>query len=193
MQRIYQLTARIPLILRVVSLYIAAGSVLWNVPQTLAVASIPVQAIAYAPQVSPTTISGHPVGVSVERLGINLPVIDGSYNAITDSWTLTDDKAQFAAITQIPNNQSGNTFIYGHNTDPVFMKLAGLAQGDIAHVRTNNGHVFEYAYTGQDFVLPNNTSVLSDKPPRPRLTLMTCEGVFSQTRRIMTFDFKKVM
>lgn len=140
-----------------------------------------------------STISGKPVSIHVPRLGIELAIVDGAYDRATDSWTLTDDKAQFATMTDQPNDHSGNTFIYGHNTDQVFARLSGLISGDIVEVKTDNGHTFSYVYSGEQSVLPTNTSVLSDTPATPRLTLMTCEGWLSQTRRIMYFDFKEVI
>lgn len=174
-------------------MYIALGVTIWVVyPTTLVAATIPVQHIAPPVLVNATTISGQPERILVERLGIDLAVVNGKYDAVTDSWTLTEDKAQFATMTQLPNNQYGSTFIYGHNTDKVFAKLAGLKAGDLVKVTTTNGHTFSYVYNGQEIVQPDNTTVLSEVPSRPRLTLMTCEGIFSQTRRIMLFDFKGV-
>jgi sortase (surface protein transpeptidase) len=70
--------------------------------------------------------AGQPVAISLPRLGIELPIISGTYDAAADNWTLSEDKAQFAAMTALPNNETGNTFIYGHNTQAVFAPLAGL-------------------------------------------------------------------
>lgn len=187
---------KIPLIIRVVSLYVCFGLAGWWLT---GVTETPV--LAYTPPIEKpkpavfvqSTISGKPISVHVPRLGIDLLIVDGAYDRATDSWTLTDDKAQFATMTDQPNDHSGNTFIYGHNTDRVFARLAGLVSGDIVQVKTANGHIFSYAYSGEQSVLPTNTSVLSDTSATPRLTLMTCEGWLSQTRRIMYFDFKEVI
>jgi LPXTG-site transpeptidase (sortase) family protein len=137
--------------------------------------------------------TGRPVSIQVANVGIDLKITDGSYDSAHDSWTLTDDKAQFATMTDLPNDRAGQTFIYGHNTDAVFAKLSGLKAGDTATIRTANGHMFTYVYTGEQIVQPSNTQILNDEPATPRLTLMTCEGIFSQTRRIMYFDFKEVI
>jgi LPXTG-site transpeptidase (sortase) family protein len=126
------------------------------------------------------------------RLGIELPIISGTYDAAADNWTLSEDKAQFAAMTALPNNETGNTFIYGHNTQAVFAPLAGLQAGDEATVRTTNGLSFKYTFNGDRLVDPKATSILAPTEA-PSLTLMTCEGIFSEARRVAVFDFKEVL
>lgn len=187
--------SKIPLIVRVVSLYVCFGLAGWG---GFVLTEVPT--LTYTPPVAKpqpavylrSSVSGKPVTILVPRLGIELSIIDGAYDKASDSWTLTDDKAQFATITDRPNDGGGNTFIYGHNTDRVFGRLAGLVDGDIVQIKTDNNHTFSYTYSGQQIVQPTNTSVLADDSAKPRLTLMTCEGWLSQTRRIMYFDFKEV-
>lgn len=192
------MTARVPLILRVVSLYVLVGVPLWYASTTIqpprVVAKVqPALHRQVIPEVVRSIKTGAPVSILVPNVGINLPVIDGTYDSAKDSWTLTDDKAQFAAMTDRPNDRAGNTFIYGHNTDPVFAKLAGLKTGDVAEVKTANDLTFRYVYSGEQIVQPSNTDILNAEPATPRLTLMTCEGIFSQTRRVMFFDFTGVV
>jgi len=59
--------------------------------------------------------------------------------------------------------------------------------------KTANNLTFRYVYSGEQIVQPSNTDILNAEPATPRLTLMTCEGIFSQTRRVMFFDFKEVV
>lgn len=199
MKRLGNITTRIPLILRVVSLYVVVGLPLWFAASsgqfTHRVVVDSHVAVRRQAVVTPlaSVKTGTPTAVAVPNVGISLPVIQGEYDAAKDSWTLTDDKAQFAAMTDQPNDRAGNTFIYGHNTDPVFAKLSALKAGDIAEVKTSNNLTFRYVYTGEQIVQPTNTDILNAEPATPRLTLMTCEGIFSQTRRVMFFDFKEVV
>src|SRR4051794_22638903 len=48
-------------------------------------------------------IMGSPTHISVPNVGIDLPVIPGSYNPQDKSWTLTLDNAQWGSMTSQPN------------------------------------------------------------------------------------------
>jgi LPXTG-site transpeptidase (sortase) family protein len=136
-------------------------------------------------------VSGKPVRIRVASRAIDLPVIDGTYDATSGNWTLSNTKAQFALNSSANNNRGGNTFIYGHDVPQVFKALEGLAVGDIAEVTTDNGYVFTYRYRSAIEVEPTNTSIFTYSGP-PILTLQTCSGIWSQNRRLMTFDFVEV-
>lgn len=187
---------RLPLFLRVVALYVLVALPTWAFIALQPAAEE--TATTYVPLKPAVTVQagdkrvGEPSRITVPRLGIGLSIIDGEYNAKKDTWTLSEDKAQFARMTALPNNESGNTFIYGHNTDAVFAPLAWLEKGDVARVHTTNGLVFQYRYNGRQIVDPSATSILEDTKT-PRLTLMTCEGIFSQSRRVMFFDFERIV
>lgn len=188
-------TVRLPLLLRVVALYVLLVVPAWTL---IALRPDPQVRASIAPAQPAVTLhasdvrAGQPAAISLPRLGIELPVIDGLYDKSSDSWTLTEDKAQFAAMTALPNNQTGNTFIYGHNTAAVFAPLAQLQAGDEAVVRTTNGLRFSYLFNGHQIVNPDTTSILAPTEA-PSLTLMTCEGIFSEARRVAVFEFVKVL
>ncbi len=182
--------AKTPLITKVVSLYIVMISTGWILHQY----ATPAKPAAITYQVIETKqpaeiITGQPTQITIKRLGIDLAVLDGDYNTADDSWTLSDTAAHFATITTLPNNKQGNTFIYGHNTDAVLAPVKDLVTGDLLKVRTTNGHVFNYTYSGDVTVSPDQTSVLSAYSATPQITLMTCQGINNETRRIMHFDF----
>lgn len=188
-------TVRLPLFLRVVALYVFVGLPAWLLismqptPQVRANV-LPPRPVAVVQKQE--LLAGQPASVSLPRLGIELQVIDGQYDKSSDSWTLSEDKAQFATVTTPPNNETGNTFIYGHNTDAVFAPLTKLQPGDEAIIRTTNGLVFIYTFNSAKLVKPDATSTLASTPA-PTLTLMTCEGIFSEARRVAVFDFEKVL
>ncbi len=188
-------TLRLPLLLRVVVVYVVVGVPIWSIIES----QPPQQVSSVLRSDKPAVVlqasdvrAGMPVSMSVPRLGIELPIIDGAYDQPSDSWTLSEDKAQFASVTALPNNQTGNTFIYGHNTAAVFSALAQLQAGDEALIRTTNGLQFTYVFNGNQIVNPDATSILSPTAA-PTLTLMTCEGIFSEARRVALFDFKEVV
>ena len=185
----------LPLFFRVVGVYVLVGAIGWGgvslfPEEQVSAVQLP-QKTAIVLQASEVR-AGMPSSISLPRLGIELAVIDGAYDKPTNSWTLTDDKTQFAAMTALPNNETGNTFIYGHNTAAVFAPLVQLQAGDEAIVRTTNGLSFHYRFNGNQIVNPDATSILAPTDA-PTLTLMTCEGIFSEARRVAQFNFEKVI
>ena len=132
-------------------------------------------------------IVGKPARIVVSDASIDLPVIDGAYSTETGEWTLTDTKAQFALPTSQPNDQAGNTLIYGHDTNRIFHQLHNLPLGSHAVVHTDNGHQLTYALRASEVVDPSNTAIF-DYQGKPQLTLQTCTGAFSEARKFFYFD-----
>ena len=185
-----------PLLLRVVLLYAATGIIpasnLYGEHQLkpAAVETYSQIASAQLPDASELRqLSGQPRRLNIERLGIDLEVRDGTYDPAIDSWSLSDDAVHFVTATAAPNDSRGNTFLYGHNTQPILEKTINISVGDRAVIQTDNGLSFVYEYRGDSTVAPNQTEVLNDSPDSPRLTLMTCSGWWSETRRLMYFNF----
>ncbi len=145
---------------------------------------VPVTVLPVAPEV----ISGHPMHLSIPSVGVDLEIIDGTYNAQTGAWTLTTDKAQFATPTVEPNNFTGNTLVYGHYRKNVFSSLHTIQPGAQAVITTDNGYTFTYTYTSNETVDPADTSVFLYKGA-PRLTVQTCTGAFFQNRQMFYFEF----
>jgi len=198
MKTVKKILSGTSLLVRVVFLYSVVGLFAWGGMRAIDIVA-PSRVIASARPVAiftkePTATikSGNPTRLRIERIGIDLPVQNGTYDAATNSWSLSDDSAYFATTTAAPNDAHGNTFIYGHNTDAVLAKTAAIQPGDVATVATSNGFVFRYVYTGDTSVTPDKTAILSEDPATPQLTLMTCEGWWSATRRLMFFTLQGV-
>lgn len=136
-------------------------------------------------------VTGKAVYLSIPSISLGIEVVDGIIDVETQTWTLTKDKAQFAAITSPPNNIAGNTFIYGHNRKEVFSKLLKIQDGAVAYVKTDNSLVFMYVYRSRQTTTPTDVSIFDYQGP-PILTLQTCTGMFFQNRELFTFDFKGV-
>lgn len=132
-------------------------------------------------------IQGKPVRISIPSVKIDLTVIDGFYNRTAQTWTLTNDKAQYAVITPLANNKEGNTFIYGHDTKKVFDRLNDLRPGQHVTIYADNGHRFVYAYRNSLVTSPTDDSLFYYKGA-PILTLQTCTGPKSENRKLFTFD-----
>lgn len=151
----------------------------------------PVQATTQPEAAAPQTVTGHPVRLEAPAVGVDMPVVDGFYDAETSNWTLYPDKAQFASMTAQPNDATGQTFIYGHATTQVFGKLLSMNIGDEAIVSTSNGYKFTYTLKETEVVTPDNTGILS-YTGKPRLLLQTCVGTFSENRKFFILDYTKV-
>lgn len=136
-------------------------------------------------------VEGKPVRITLKRIGIDVAIADGYYNQQNKSWTLSLDKAHYAIMTVMPNNQGGNTFIYGHNRPAVFSKLLNVRPGDTAVVKTSNGKTFTYTYRSMRETNPNDDSLFSYQGA-PILTLQTCSGLWYQNRSLYTFTLSEV-
>ena len=186
-----------PLFFRVVSLYavtlliVLFLSQFFSLRPNISTVSLPItyhKVAKVAPVVEKVIFDGEPLSISIDRLGLDLPIKNGIYDKTTNDWTLSYDAVYYAQITALPNNQNGITFLYGHNDDKVLSSTENLVVGDIAVIKTKNGHIFKYIYTNDSLVTPDLTDILYENSDTPRLVIMTCEGIWSQTRRLMYFD-----
>ncbi len=139
----------------------------------------------------PSAITGRPVEINIASMNIDLKVIDGTYNKESGAWTLTLDKAQYATPSVQPNDQEGNTLIYGHYRPEVFAYLHHIVPGAKAVISTDNGYAFTYTYQTTQTMDPTDTSIFSYQG-RPRLTLQTCSGAYMQNRQMYYFSFDGV-
>lgn len=149
-------------------------------------ATVAVQPLKLQP--SATLITGTPVEISIPSLKMDLQVIPGVYNQKSGQWTLTDDKAQFAEPSVTPNNETGNTLIYGHYRPQVFAYLHHIQPGAQAVITTVNGYKFTYTYQTTQAFDPTDTSIFTYQGV-PRLTIQTCSGSFMQNRQMYYFQY----
>lgn len=140
---------------------------------------------------SPSIVQGTPRHIVVPSLGIDASIEDGSYDPTTGKWTLSEESAFYATPTDLANSGSGNTFIYGHNSQKIFGKLIHIQAGAEVTVTTDNGYAFTYIYVGTDAAKPTDVqAALTYSGTTPRLTLQTCAGAWNQTRQLFYFDLK---
>jgi sortase (surface protein transpeptidase) len=158
---------------------------MWNQHRTALAAPTPV--VQHAP-LKPAAITGHPVRIVIPSLNKDLQVIDGVYNKNNGQWTLSLDKAQFATISAQPNNESGNTFIYGHYRREVFATLHTIQPGAQVYIDTDNGYRFMYTFTNTETKQPTDVDIFSYEGA-PRLTIQTCSGAFFQNRQFFYFKY----
>lgn len=136
-------------------------------------------------------VEGTPSRIAFPDFDIDKAVIPGTFNEASKTWTLSNYDAQFATMTSLPNNKTGNTFMYGHNNLRTFGKLLDAKLGTEAIVTTTNGHVFHYRLITMTDVQPNDTSFLAAHKS-PILTVQTCSGLWSENRRMFVFELTEV-
>ena len=194
---IHQFLSRTPLLVRtslvyaVIATSLTGASILFR-PELPPPATVTAYTAPVEQDIAKHVIQGPPARVQVDRLGVDLPISEGVYNAETGEWTLNETDAFFATMTDQPNDTKGSTFIYGHNRRSVFAPLADIQAGDTVRILTANGHTFTYTYARDASVTPDTINILYEHPEPPQLVLMTCEGAFSATRRIMYFTLSGV-
>ena len=155
--------------------------------QTSVAAPVETKPVEQAPQMK----TGHPVRIEAPTVGVDMPIVDGFYDAKSNDWTLYDDKAMFGAMTSQPNDNSGQTFIYGHATDRVFGKLLNMKIDQPVYVYTSNGYKFTYKLKETHVVSPSDTGILNYNGG-PRLLLQTCVGTFSENRKFFILEYAAV-
>lgn len=176
------------------------GALLWSpylfLPNSDSVRSTTSNAAQITPSVNPQKIiSGKPIRLEIPSRNINLKVEQGSYNAQTKSWSLSDTNVMYAKMSPQPNNTSGQTFVYGHGTESVLGKIGSSHPdiGSIATIHTENGHLFTYRLSEVRDLKPSDTWIFKDqKGGPPRLVIQTCTGVFSEWRTVFIYNFQKV-
>ena len=194
--------AETPLLTKVVSLYVLSGLIIWGgsmipsliQPETISASNtVPVKVLPSKNKITyQQVIRDYPSRITIPSLNIDLDVLGGVYDSKTGEWSLSDDAVYFATITDLPNNHKGNTFLYGHNRDSALGRMSGIRLGDVVSIETKNGYKFSYEYTHDEIINPDKTTILYDDSPAPRLTIMTCDGLWSEARRLMYFNFVDV-
>src|SRR3989344_2547012 len=130
---------------------------------------------------------GKPVKLLLPELKLTLNIEEGNYSETTKSWNVSKTNAHWANVTALANNKSGNTLIYGHNTNNVLGSTRNLKIGDKLILVTDNNLSFEYTLTGFKEVGPQDTEIFSYQG-NPILTLVTCTGIADKKRKLMNFD-----
>lgn len=141
-------------------------------------------------QKTTVAISGKPVRVLIPSAGIDLPIVDGTYDSVNELWSVSGTAANYATNTPLINNQKDRTIIYGHAIKSIFGNLQTVKTGDKAYIYTDNGHVFGYTYASTEIVKPENTEVFNKLSGQPGIYVMTCDGLWSTERRIVLFNLE---
>jgi len=120
-----------------------------------------------------------PQKIKIPSLELELPVI--AVPLINGTWEVYDYTANFAQGTALPNGKKGNTGIYGHDRPQAFAALKKLSGGESVVVETKN-YLFYYQISEIKKQLRPEEVDIFYPTNKPVLTLLTCNGTFSQHR-----------
>lgn len=188
--------------------WLTAGAVLVTVPALLYLAapwwqaqatrrtglrtnqmSLAAAASQTAPASSPgiDMIFSTPVSLQIPRLGLQLAVKPGYYDAARKTWTLNRSDA-FWMQPPLPDMTLPTPVIYGHNIPDVFRPLEGVARDEPLWITLQDGRRLLFSYVGDRAVAPTDDTPLRADTPNSIL-LMTCTGAHFQERRVMHFAY----
>lgn len=128
-----------------------------------------------------------PTRVVIDSVGIDL-ALTGSIEK-EGQWLISETGANFATNTAIPNGQTGNTALFGHDRPKLFRNLHDLKEGAVVKVITKY-MVYYYTVTGSKTVAPSDVSVMNQTTD-PILTLITCDGWLSENRLVINAKFTR--
>lgn len=131
-----------------------------------------------------------PIRLAITSLGIDLPVNPGTYNEISQEWTLSDDSLFVNAYTAdglIGLDQPVTPLIYGHNKPHILAKTKTMTTADILSVVLEDGYRVDYTFVKRQQLSPTDDWILNYTGPED-LLLMTCDGAWDQHRTILYFE-----
>jgi LPXTG-site transpeptidase (sortase) family protein len=128
---------------------------------------------------------GTPVYISIESVGISLDIKVGEYDYDNQTWTLTNGSAYWANLSDSILMENSNTVIYAHNQVNEFYKTKYLKVGDLIKIKTDQGKEVSFKYVSDTLVSPERGDLIVADSSVSQLTLITCNGIFSENRRII--------
>lgn len=133
-----------------------------------------------------------PESISIDKVGINLPVV--SVPLKNGTWQVNAGVANFAEGTSLINTKTGNVGIFAHDRKIGFTNIKNLTEGDTIYVygtykkdAGDKGTLLRASYSVESWATtaPKDVNVFYPTDD-PKLTLLTCDGTFSQARYVLT-------
>jgi LPXTG-site transpeptidase (sortase) family protein len=138
-------------------------------------------------------ISGVPTHITIPAADINLAIVKGTQDS-TAQWTVSDKDANYMDAMAPLRNNGGTMVIYGHDRASIFHNIRALKENDLVLVSTDNGYIFVYVYhNATAYIQPSDTKFLQKFQSKPQLELLTCDGLWSEKRLLMTLSLEKVV
>jgi sortase A len=122
-----------------------------------------------------------PSHITIANANIDLPVV--SVPLENGTWKVNTGVANFAEGTSTVNTVTGNVGIFAHNRKDAFAGIQNLEEGTTIEV-SGQGYIATYRVEKTGAVQPDQVDVFYPTE-EPNLTLVTCDGVFSEKRYII--------
>ena len=129
---------------------------------------------------SPVDPPQPPVRILIPGINIDLPVVEAK--VINGYWELSETSASHGVGSANPG-QSGNTVIFAHAREGLFVSLRNIKTGDRIYLLTS-GRWYRYSVDTTKLVSPDQTEVISPATDEI-LTLFTCSGFLDSKRLIV--------
>lgn len=122
-----------------------------------------------------------PVRIVIPVINLDLPIESAQIQGNT--WPVQEKVANFASETSLLRSTGGNVGLFGHDRTDAFRPIKHLKQGDTVIVYTENLIAY-YTISTEEITQANNVSVFY-QTDTPILTLLTCDGLFSEQRYVL--------
>ena len=127
--------------------------------------------------------------IKIDKARINHSIV--SVPLKQGTWKVYDGVANYAEETSLINTNGGNIGIYGHDKEEVFSSIKILQTGDVIELYSGNYKAI-YKVVESKVSDPQNVSVFYETE-NPTVTLVTCDGRFSQQRYVIQAEFDKIV
>lgn len=122
-----------------------------------------------------------PEKIVIEKIKVDLPVV--AMPLKDGTWEVQPHVANYAIGTSLINDKSGNVGIYAHARSDAFANIKDLIAGDKIAIYSGE-YVAIYQVSSSTTVKPEVVDVFYPTPD-PTLTLITCDGVYSEKRYVV--------
>lgn len=179
----------------VVSLTQASNLVAWGLSLTSRELP-PVQAQATQPQpkqegtLDSGEVSGFaPKHIAASAIDLDLPII--SSPLVNGTWEVFDGVANYAEGTSPVSSAGGNVGLFAHDRANGFHQIKELNVGDKIEI-SGDGQTARYVVFEKTVISPSDVAVFNPTESS-MLTLITCEGIFSEKRYMVRAELEEIV
>ena len=129
-----------------------------------------------------------PEGILITKINVNLKVVTSPQ--VNGSWDVFDGVANFAEGTSLVSSAGGNVGLFAHDRSNGFTRIKELVPGDHIMI-TGQGQQAIYKVSQRAHLQPSDVHVFN-ATEAPTLTLITCDGIFSEKRYMVKAELMQI-